>query len=753
MRINKGIQLLFFILLVHTGSAQLYINEVQSSNHSTITDEDGDYNDWIELYNASSVDVNISGWYLSDTDENPKRWPIPDTIIPSHGYLIIWASGKNRKIGSLHTNFKISSDGEPILLTDASGITFDRFPPIRLEPDQSYGRTPDGGTLRETFHTATPGKSNLINGQTQRMINLLFDQPQGYQSEEFEVTILATQIADIRYTLDGSNPNSSSPIFDKPIAVTSLEGTPNEISDIRSGHGDHWKKPRGEVPKIRVIRARPYIGNKAVGPEISGSFWTGHHNPEEIDIPIVSFIVHPDHFFDYHEGIYIPGVDYDSLGRSNAWRKGIHTEKPAIFTYFDEHGTHALQQLIGVRINGGGTRNAGQKSLRMYARNRYGTNTFDYPFFPERSNHHYRRLLLNTTQGDYSKSLFKDELTTNLVKPLGLEYQAFRPVLVFINGEYWALHFLKERRDQHYLGALADEKPENIHHLFRNRQVSSGSNAHYNQMRHLLEQSNPTDPDILDAIGDYIDVESYIDYHIVQLFLANYDWPHNNIDFWRTNDANSRWRWIFYDLDASFRKYDLDNITTYFREHDDRVDRAEWAYTTMRQLMVIPAFRERFHHRFYELMQSLLTTDNLLREIEAIRTQIEPYVDDYVYRWRIPSTITEWGENVKSLETFARLRPAEVHRILKKNLNKPFSFFPNPGTDKLHLRWKTHPGSDLDIQMYDMSGRRMNITHNNLTPNDAPALAINTNHLEPGVYVLRIRMGGFYFTEKWMKHP
>lgn len=745
------IKCLTFLLLFHSGYAQLYINEIQSSNHTTIADEDGDYSDWIELYNASSVDVGVLGWYLSDDEDDYKRWVFPDTTIAAGGYMVVWASGKNRKIGALHTNFKISSDGEPILLSDPSGITFDRFAPVSMDVDQSFGRVPDGGRLQEAFHTASPGYSNLINGQAPLLVNLLFDQPQGYQSDDFEVNIIATRTVDIRYTLDGSDPTHASSIFNAPIPVTSLEGTPNVLADIRSGHDHHWKPPLGEVPKIRVIRARPFIGEDPVGPEITGSFWTGHHNPDDIGIPIVSFIVHPDHFFDYHDGIYIPGVDYDSIGRANSWRRGIETEKPATFTYFDETGERKLQQSIGVRINGGGTRNAGQKSLRMYARNRYGTNTFDYPFFPERSNQHYRRLLLNTPQGDYSKSIFKDELTTNLVKPMGLEYQAFRPVLVFLNGEYWALHFLKERRDRHYLAALANDEPDNIHHLFRNREVSFGSNEHYNQMRQLLEQTKPTEPGLIDDVATYIDLENYIDYHIVQLFLANYDWPHNNIDFWRTNDSDSRWRWIFYDLDASLRKYDLDNITTYFREHDDREDHAEWAYTTMRQLMAIPDFRERFHQRFYELMQNHLTTENLLREIDLIRKEIEPYVDDYVYRWRIPSSVTEWKENVRSLETFARLRPSEVHRILKKNLNKPFNFFPNPGNDIIHLQWKSHPGSDIDVQIYDLSGRQMNIALDKLTPFDAPALSIDTGHLRPGMYVLRIRMGGFYFTEKWIK--
>ncbi|MCH8546723.1 MAG: CotH kinase family protein [Cryomorphaceae bacterium] len=744
--------ILIFFHLTFGIQAQLFINEIQAANHTTITDEDGDYEDWIELYNNSSIAVNVGGWYLSDKDHTPKMWSLPDTTIPAKGFLLIWASGKDRKKGHLHTNFRISSEGEPILLTSSEGITFNRLPPVKLQPNESYGRVPDGGHQLETFHTATPGSTNAIDGTAPVLVSLMFDQPQGYQAEDFTVNIISTRKAQIHYTLDGSTPTPTSPIFNESIEVTSLEGTPNVYADIPSGHSSRfWKKPMGEVPKIRVIRARPFVENKAVGPEIQGSFWTGHHNPENLDIPIVSFMIHPDHFFDYKEGIYVPGIDYDSLEIPNSWRRGRQTEKPANFSYFDENGELALQQNIGVRINGGGTRNAGQKSLRLYARNEYGPNTFNYPFFEERSNHHYRRLLLNTTQGDYSFTLFKDELTTNIVKPLDLEYQAFRPVLVFLNGEYWALHFLKERRDQHYIAALIDDKPDNINQLYRYNAASHGSNDHYLRFLNELGSMEANDPGIVDMMEKYIEVDNYIDYQIVQIFLANYDWPHNNIDWWRTNDANSRWRWIFYDLDASFRKYALDNVTTYFRAHDPEQDRPEWSYVTMRKLMANPQFRKRFHDRFYQLMQGVLSTENLLAEIEKMRALIEPYVDDYVYRWRIPSSVTEWKENVRSLETFAQLRPHEIHNMLKRNMRKPFNMYPNPGEHIIHLQWATHPGTEIDVKVFDMSGRSIHVPINNKTFEDVPAITLNVANLQSGVYIIRVRMGQFYFNEKWIK--
>ena len=141
------IKLLFVVLLFNFGNAQqIAINEVMSSNSSTITDEDGDYEDWIEIYNYGNVAVNLDGFGLSDDPNTAFKWVFPAVTIAPSQYMIIWASDKNSIIvdAPLHANFKISSSGENIVLTHPDGNLIDQAPSQALEDNVSIGRQPDG---------------------------------------------------------------------------------------------------------------------------------------------------------------------------------------------------------------------------------------------------------------------------------------------------------------------------------------------------------------------------------------------------------------------------------------------------------------------------------------------------------------------------------------------------------------------------------------------------------------------------------
>src|SRR5690554_2104679 len=98
------------------------INEFQSSNGYVLADSDGDYQDWIELYNENDYLVDLTGYHLSDDLTDLSRWEFPSgTEIPSKEYLLVFASGKDRSVGELHTNFRINREGEPLVLVDADG--------------------------------------------------------------------------------------------------------------------------------------------------------------------------------------------------------------------------------------------------------------------------------------------------------------------------------------------------------------------------------------------------------------------------------------------------------------------------------------------------------------------------------------------------------------------------------------------------------------------------------------------------------
>ncbi len=155
-----------------TGLPTLYINELLASNATGITDENGEYDDWFEIFNPNAFDVDLAGWYVSDDPAQITRYQFDpagmDAVAPAQGWLLVWADNQTAQ-GNLHTNFALSASGESIILTAADGATIvDQVEFGPQDPDESYGRQSDGGTPWVTFTAPTPGASNNVVGIAER---------------------------------------------------------------------------------------------------------------------------------------------------------------------------------------------------------------------------------------------------------------------------------------------------------------------------------------------------------------------------------------------------------------------------------------------------------------------------------------------------------------------------------------------------------------------------------------------------------
>lgn len=153
---NRATIILYCLLLIaFTSRSQpvITINEFMASNEHTVANQDGEYDDWIELYNSSLADVNISGYFLSDNPDNPAKYELPEgTIIKARGILIIWADENGKQVG-LHANFKLSAAGESLLLLSRDTLQLERIDYGVQVADISYARMPDGSG---SFQMATP---------------------------------------------------------------------------------------------------------------------------------------------------------------------------------------------------------------------------------------------------------------------------------------------------------------------------------------------------------------------------------------------------------------------------------------------------------------------------------------------------------------------------------------------------------------------------------------------------------------------
>ncbi len=211
------------VVAVLLEGAGLRVTEFLASNDSGLRDEEGDRDDWIEIFNGDTGVVSTAGWHLSDDPGNPARWPLPDVVMQPGEFRIVHASGKDRRDpeGAWHANFSLARAGEHVILTRPDGgvATFIAFP--EQVPDVSYGQTwSDPGEWR-FFEPAAPGKANR-DGRFAAEATIHFDPPPGMFADEVEVTAMPAggpANGVLRYTTDGSRPDAWSPEWDGAVLI------------------------------------------------------------------------------------------------------------------------------------------------------------------------------------------------------------------------------------------------------------------------------------------------------------------------------------------------------------------------------------------------------------------------------------------------------------------------------------------------------------------------------------------------------
>jgi hypothetical protein len=155
-----------------SGGAGVCINEFSAYNDGHVADADGDYGDWLELYNGGSRTIRLEGYYLSDDESEPLKWRFPQVELAPGEYLLVWASGKNRVQGELHTNFSIKQEGEPLILSSPKGNVVDWIEPVPGRPEASVGRIPDGGRELHYLFTPSPGRSNSVSDSREYILSI-----------------------------------------------------------------------------------------------------------------------------------------------------------------------------------------------------------------------------------------------------------------------------------------------------------------------------------------------------------------------------------------------------------------------------------------------------------------------------------------------------------------------------------------------------------------------------------------------------
>ena len=172
-------------------------------------------------------------------------------------------------------------------------------------------------------------------------------------------------------------------------------------------------------------------------------------------------------------------------------------------------------------------------------------------FFPDLELEDFQSLVLRNSGNDWNFTMLRDGFMTSIFHDVDLDVQSYRPMLVYLNGEFWGLHNLREKVNEHFIAGHHPVDPDEID-LIEVQTANEGSIDDYDELLDYVTQSDMTDPIVFDSLSKWIDIDNHIDYNIAQIFIDNRDWPGNNIKYWRPQQNDGLWRWILYDTDFGF---------------------------------------------------------------------------------------------------------------------------------------------------------------------------------------------------------
>ena len=558
-------------------------------------------------------------------------------------------------ISMLHSNFKISSEGETILITSIDGTIIDSLNTGQLQSDISIGRINDGQDYG-MFLEPTPGESNGGEAVLGVLSDLIFSNESGFYSDSFISISINTYDdgASVHYTLDGSEPTVNSFLYISPVSIQ--ENTVIKAASFKDG----W------LPS--PIKTNTFI-----------------FEDQNNNLPAMFLSTDPDNFFDYNDGIYEMGPnaspDYPHFG-ANFWEDW---EKPIFVEILETDNTY-YSSPAGVKIFGGWSRGQAQKSLSLFARGQYSNNEFNYRFFPDLEIEKFQSLVLRNSGNDWNFTMLRDGYATGLFKDVDIDIQNYRPMLVYLNGEFWGLYNLREKLNEHFIASHHPVDPDEID-LIEVQNANQGTMNNYNELIGYLSQSNMADPAVYDSISKWIDVDNHINYNIAQIFIDNRDWPGNNIKFWRPQDIGGKWRWMLYDTDFSFGVpwmglgYNFNTLQFAVEENGPDWPNPPWSTFLFRKLLENSNYQQRFINIFCDRFNTIFTSENMVNRLDSIATNIEDIIPVHQNKW--PESANNWDYHVQIVRDFAQFRSEYMREYLESFFNlsnlTEAGFYSTPG--------------------------------------------------------------------------
>ncbi len=633
-------------------SVGVIINEVMAST-STANTSGASY-DWVELYNTSGQAVDLTGWGLSDDPSAPRKWQFPDGArIQSGGYMGVMLSGLNDMVGGYHhTNFRLSStSGETLVLSDPTGKIYDRVSLGKQHSNISYGRI-RGANGFYYLTASTPLTQNVSSGYISRMEEPVFSTEGGLfnAGEPLTITLSAEPGASIYYTLDCSTPDPDN-----------LGGTRFTIDPRESNRNDFYQTHLYTNPititETTVIRAITVKNGHITSLVNTQTYLVGVSHTMQV----ASLVMNPTDLWDYNKGLYVFGPNalakypYGSLDKgANFW---MTWEYPANVELFTLDGETVISQGCAARLHGQYSRGESQKPFKLTARSQYGDNRFRAALFPNRDYTEYQSFIFRNSGQDVNKTHMRDSILTSLTAGSSVMYQDSDHVIVYLNGEYWGHYYMRERINTYSICQWEGWDPaikDTIDLVKGNTKLMKGSVDTWLEIKEWYAKHGIETAEELAYVNQYVDVDNYLEYVAVQMFIGNTDLL--NVKKYRTDETDGRWRWILFDTDWAFYT-DTNSVARWLAPGgvgtSNKTDNSLYI-----ALMKNPVCKDQFLTYFAEKLATDWSAESVLGKIETRLQELEPELEQHLARWDIPRS--EFDAEVKKLKTYASRRPGRL---------------------------------------------------------------------------------------------
>lgn len=736
------------------------IMEYMSSNYYYYPDEEGDFNDWVELYNFGDETIDLSNLYLSDKAKNLSKWQFPDDAFLLPGQrIVIQLSGKPLPG---HANFSLSASDDGIFLSDSRERIIDSCVVLSLPRHVSYGRdennfdrwlffprpTPGGpndtagfeelagisaagwgglyvsrvsfanwvditNSSQETINTAgwrlmsssekvrfeplpnadiDPGETKRVNlsfinitllGQT-----LTLTDPEDFVSDVFStgtlrkgITAGRTEVLSARRVLFDENgaqySGYSLPVTASADDLIVAAGTSVSLT-TRDPSGVIYYTLDGSVPTDlssiysspisiegnTVLRAVVIAPGKLPSAVLSRTYMT--ESPH--DLPIVALTSDPEGLFSYSTGIYANGPGWTEkfphVG-ANFWKRW---ERDVHFAFYED-GALSVETDACFRIHGQYSRAEPQKSFAVFFRSEYGISKLAYPLIPDIERTLYGSIVLRMAGQDWNHAKMRDAFVHNSVMGVtNLVVMGARPVVLYINGEYWGIYYIREKINEDYFAINEGIPKDEIDIIKHNRMELAGSNKEYLAMVETLRNMRMNTDEGYAYADSHIDLDNWIDYWIVVTFFGNTDT--GNIKFYKQQGEGHKWRWILFDQDWALwpSTYRWNMIEEFINPNGHGVGR-NFSTVVARALLSNDRIKNRFLERYAELMHTVLSTERLHSILDDFIAAIESEMPRQIERFGGPSSMSSWRTDVNNIRNYITEKESLIKRYLRTTFN------------------------------------------------------------------------------------